>query len=116
MCHINNITVTYHSMVVVPTKETQSTCFWNVLHLFEDQSLWRHFSCDGNREWIHQSFLVGSVCNVRSYMVDLGLEVCLTGVVIYFSGSRLTTKCAVAKQLTSADNFHGEILGGIIIQ
>ena len=116
VCHGKDATVAYHSMVVVPTNETQSTCFWDILCSFENQSLWRHFICDDTGEWIHLGLLMGSTCVVhnRSYIMDMGPDMCLTGVVIYCTISQLMANHAVAKQSTSADN--GEMLGSIISQ
>ena len=112
--HGKDATVAYPSMVVVPTNETQSTCFCDVLCSFENQSLWRHFICDDTGEWIHQGLLMGSTCVVHnsSYIMDRGPDMCLTGVVIYCTISQLTANRAVAKHSTSADN--GEMLGSII--
>ena len=117
--HVKDTIVAYHSMVVVmPIAETRPSRFRDVLVSFENQSLWSHFSCDRDGEWVHRGLLMGSFCVVHegSYMVDLDSEVCLTGVVIYCTNSRLTAKCAVAERSTSADNHHGEILGGMISQ
>ena len=61
---------------------------------------------------------MGPLCVVHdgSYMVGLDTDVCSAGVVIYCTNSRLTAKCAVVERSTAADNYRGNILGGIIIQ
>ena len=53
---------------------------------------------------------MGSTCVVHdsSYIMDLGPDMCLTGVVIYCTISQLTANRAVAKHSISADN--GEML------
>ena len=118
VCHVNETTVTYHSGAAVPASEPKSTRFWNVLRSFENQSLWRHLSCDGDGEWIHRGMLMGSLCIVHdgSYMVDLDSEVCSAGLVMFCKISRQTLKCAVAERSAEAGNYRGEILGGIICQ
>ena len=59
---------------------------------------------------------MGSTCVVHdsNYIMDMGPDMCLTGVVIYCTISQLTANRAVAKQSTSADN--GEMLGSTISQ
>ena len=94
VCHVNEMTVTYHSKAAAPTSEPKSTRFWDVLRSFENQSLWRHLSCDGDGEWIHRGMLMGSLCIVHdgSYMVDLDTEVCSAGVMIICTSSGQTLK------------------------
>ena len=50
VCHVTNIPVVYHCMMVVPIAEIQSAYFWDALHLFKNQSIWPHFSSDRDED------------------------------------------------------------------
>ena len=59
--------VKLHSFIEVPHTPT---AFWDVLHSFENQSLWKYFHCDGNGEWINRGLIIESlvIVNDGSYM------------------------------------------------
>ena len=42
--------VTLHSSCLITGTITSKTRFWEVLRAFENQSMWQHFSCDGDGE------------------------------------------------------------------
>lgn len=92
--------------------------FKEVLRSFKNQSLWSCLDYDGNGEWIHRGLLMGSLCTVHdgSYMKELSERVCSAAVVIYCKVSKKRLKCAVAEETDQADNYRGEILGGVLDQ
>ena len=46
---VDDMTVTPHSTIELPLPTaTPSMSFWDALRLFENQSLWKYFWCNGN--------------------------------------------------------------------
>ena len=115
---VDEMTVALHSVVAVPRPVTPATDFWEVLHSFSNQSLWRYFHCDGDGRWIHQGLLCGSLVIVHdgSYMVEVDKSVCSAGFMIYCKNTQHKAKGTVVEKSDQADNYRGEILGGLMIQ
>ena len=53
--------VKLHPFFEVPHIVTRPTAFWEVLHSFKNQSLWRYFHFDGDGIWIHRGLIMGSL-------------------------------------------------------
>ena len=62
-----------HSSVEMHRAPTPTTDFWEVLHSFENQSLWRYFHCNREKRWIHRLLLMGSLVIVHDglYMSEM---------------------------------------------
>ena len=116
--YIDNDTVRFHSKAVIPCPAVVPTDFWSVLRSFSNQSLWKHFHCDGDGEWIHQGLLLGSLVAVHdgSYMPSVSTNVCSAAFYIYCRHTKNVAKGSVAEHSSSADNYRAEILGGILVQ
>ena len=92
--------------------------FWEVLHSFENQSLWRYFHCDGDGKWIHWGLLMGYlvIAHDGSYMPEVSKEVCSAGFMIYCKVTKQQAKGSVVESSSSADNYRGEVLGCMMVQ
>ena len=90
----------------------------DTLQSFENQTLWRYFHCDGDGEWIRRGLIMGSLVIVHdgSYMPHVAKDVCSAAFIIYCTVTRQRCKGAIAERVKSADNYRGEILGGILVQ
>ena len=115
---LSDNTVTLHSSCPIYTPIPVATDFWEVLHSFENQSLWRYFHCDGDGKWIHNGLLLGTLVIVHdgSYMKEVAQDVCSAGFMIYCTHTRCRAKGTVVEKSDSADNYRAEVLGGIMIQ
>ena len=91
---------------------------YDVLHLFETQSMWKYFSCNGDVEWIHWGLMMGSLVMVHggSYMPKVSKKVFLAAFYINYNTTKQRCKGAAVEHSTNADNYRAEILGGILIQ
>ena len=47
-----------HSTVKVPTPPAPEVIFWEVLRSFPNQSLFEHFTCDDDGEWIRLGLML----------------------------------------------------------
>ena len=115
---MNDSTVSLHSTIPVPQHIEPSIDFWEVLRSFDNQSLWRSFHCHGDGKWIHQGLLAGTLVIVHegSYMVEVANDVCSAAFMIYCQRTKQKAKGVVAEKSRDADNYRGEILGGLIVQ
>jgi len=68
--HVNEQVVTLHSKARCHVEESVPMDFWSVLRSYPNQSLWKHFVCADDGEWIRRGVLLGSLCIVHdgSYM------------------------------------------------
>ena len=76
--------VRLHSFVEVPSKVERPTAFWEVLHFFENQLLWKYFLCDGDGKLIHQGLIMCSlvVCD-GSYVQYVAKDVYAAAFMVY---------------------------------
>ena len=97
---------------------TPVTDFWEVLRSFENQSLWRYFHCDGDGRWIHRGLLMGSLVIVHdgSYMPEVEKGICSAGYMVYCKVTKQRAKGTVVEASSGADNYRGEVLGGLMVQ
>lgn len=114
----SELIVRYHSHTAVPAQLNPPTDFETVLRSMPNQSLWKHFSYDDDGSWIHRGLIMGSLDIVHdgSYMSHVSTEVCSAAVMIRCSITQKQAKISVAEKSRCADNYRGEILGGLVIQ
>ena len=112
------VTKSLHSHCAVPRQINVSMSFWDVLHSFENQSMWKYFSYDGDGKWIHRELMMGSLVMVHdgSYMPKVTKKVCSAAFYIYCKTTKQRCRGAAAEHSTNANNYRAEILGGIMIQ
>jgi hypothetical protein len=115
---LDDMTVTLHCSITVPPPITPVTDFWEVLHSFDNQYLWKNFTCDRDGKWIHQGLLLGSLVIVHdgSYMPEVAKYMCSAAFMILCTYSDKCAKGVVAERSMGADNYRGEILGGIMVK
>ena len=67
---VSDAVVSLHSTASIPMPISPVVDFWEVLHSFPNQSLWRNFVCDGDGKWIHRGLVAGTLVIVSdgSYM------------------------------------------------
>ncbi len=106
-----------HSTSRVPEIVTAPTFFLETLHTFGNSSLWENLSVDGNREWIRQAVLMGSlrIAHDGSYMPEVSTAICSAGVIMYCKTSKCWLKLSIAKQLDAASNYQEELLGAVVV-
>jgi len=116
--HLDEMTVLLHSHVARPLPPPVATDFLSVLRSFKNQSLWEHFICDGDGSWIMHGLLAGSLVIVHdgSYMREVCPNVCSAAYMLYCTDTGNQAKGTVVEWSDSADNYRGEILGGIMAQ
>jgi len=115
---VDGMSVRLHSSAsVAPAKVTPQT-FLESLQSFDNQSLFKHFRCDGDGEWIEQAVLRGSLVVVHdgSYKKELDAKVCGAATVLYCTVTKKRCSACVVERSEAADNYRAEILGGIITQ
>ena len=115
---VTDDTVALESYAPVPARTLVPSGFWPVLRSFPNQSLWSSFTCDGDGEWLRRGLRLGSLVVVHdgSYMPHVDRTICSAAFIIYCTHSRLRAKGAVVECTPSADNYRGEILGGLMVQ
>ena len=115
---VDDSTVSLHSTAAIPRPLSLNTDFWEVLHSFLNQSLWRSFRCDGDGKWIHRGLVMGTLVIVSdgSYMPKVDKHVCSAGFMIACTTSKCKAKGTVVERSDSADNYRGELLGGLMVQ
>ena len=111
-------TVQFHSALPVYRTPPLKTDFWEILHSFPNQSLWRDFRCNGDGSWVHRGLMMGSLVIVHdgSYMPHVAKDVCSAGFMIYCKNYKYKAKGTVVERSSDADNYRAEILGGVMIQ
>ena len=65
-----------HSFVEVLRTVSRPSSSWDVLHSFKNQSLWKCFQCDGDRELINRGVIMGVIVHNGSYMKYVPNDVC----------------------------------------
>lgn len=115
---VDEFHVRLHSQASVPRPISKPTAFWDVLKSFSNQSLWRHFHCEGDGFWITQALIAGTLMCVHdgSFMVCMDKTVCSAGFIIRCTKSGKTAMGSVVEKSDVASNYRGEILGGMMIQ
>lgn len=111
----NPSVVRLHSTALPPTKDEVSG-FWNVLASYNNDSLWRHMDWSKDpEEWLYDSLCNGTTIVVHdgSFMPKLTPDVCSAAVIICDKESGEWLSCTIAEKSSSADNYRGEILGGV---
>ena len=112
------MTVKLHSTTACFHPPTTTPGFWPTLRSFENHTLWKYFVCDGDGGWIHDGLINGTLAIVHdgSYMPDLSTEICSAAVMIYCTATGFSAKGAIVESTPDADNYRGEILGGMLLQ
>ena len=115
---VDATTVAVESYAPIPRELPSPTGFWPVLQSFPNQGLWKNFVCDGDGGWIRRGLRMGSLVIVHdgSYMKHVDKRVCSAAFMIYCTSSRSRAKGTVVEHSLSADNYRGEILGGLMVQ
>ena len=115
---VDSTTVAVESYAPIPRELPPPSGFWATLRSFPNQSLWKNFVCDGDGEWIRRGLRLGSLVVVHdgSYMKQVAKDVCSAAFLIYCTHSCQRAKGSVAERASTADNYRGEILGGLMVQ
>ena len=97
---LDDMPVTLHSQIVVPLPIAPVTDFWEVLHSFNNHSLWNNFTCDGDGKWIHQGLLLGSLVIVHDglYLPEVATDTCSAAFMILCMHSYKRAKGVVAER------------------
>ena len=112
------MTVKLHSTAACYVSPLASRGFWPTLRSFDNQTMWKYFVCDGDGGWITQGLINGAlaICHDGSYMSEISTDISAAGIMIYCTATGCQAKGALAEFSPDADNYRGEILGGILIQ
>ena len=109
--------VSLHSTAARPLAPVPVLTFTEALEEYNTPSLWKHmlYSTDPD-EWLYNSICNGTTVVVHdgSYMPKMTTEVCSAAVIICDKKSGEWLSCVIAEKFSSADNYRGEILGGVM--
>ena len=109
--------VSLHSTAARPLAPVPVLTFTEALEEYNTPSLWKHmlYSTDPD-EWLYNSICNGTTVVVHdgSYMPKMTTEVCSAAVIICDKESGEWLSCVIAEKSSSADNYRGEILGGVM--
>ena len=107
--------VTLKSHASFPSQIQPSTDFWDVLHSWPNQSLWRHFHCDGDGSWIRRSLLTGSLQLVHdgSYMAKIDPKICSAAFILKCKMTGNSAVGSLVEKSDEADNYRAEALGSL---
>ena len=119
-CHatvlpVNDSTVRCHSSASFFSPDPPPTSFLDTLLSWGHATLWDNLSFTGDGSWIQNGLVAGSLVIVHegSYMPKVNNTVCLTALVIYCRNTGDILECTWAERSLAADNYRGEILGGV---
>ena len=115
---VDDMTVSLHSTAEIPaTPEEPSMSFWDALHSFENQSLWKYFRCDEDGKWIHRGLMLGTLVIVHDglYMPHVDKQVCSAAFMVYCTRTKLRAKGTVVVRCADADNYRAEIFGRLVV-
>jgi hypothetical protein len=91
----------------------------DVISGFPNQSLWTHLHLDGDGDWILDSIRKGTLMCAHdgSYQDKLDRSTCSAGVALFCTEKRrlATIACAERTDPTTASNYRGELLGGLLV-
>jgi len=115
---VDTMSVRLHSSATSAEGKSTPQTFMEALSSYKNQTLFKHFRCDGDGEWIEEAVLRGSLVVVHdgSYKKELDTNVCSAATVLYCTFTKRRCSCCVAERSEAADNYRAEILGGIITQ
>lgn len=109
--------VKLHSSALIPRSLTPLSprSVLEILHSWENQSLWEHLRVDGDGNWITSALVAGSLDIVHngSYMKKVTPLVCSTALLMKCRITQAELVCTWAEMSTSADNYRGELLGAL---
>jgi hypothetical protein len=85
---------------------------------YDNPSLWRNLSCDGDGKWIWKGLCGGTLLIIHhgSYMREVSPHICSAAIMIWCTASDQTCKCTIAEYSEPASSYHGKILGAIVTQ
>jgi hypothetical protein len=114
----SEMTVKLHSTAACYVSPVASRGFWPTLRTFDNQTMWKYFVCDGDGGWITEGLINGTlaICHDGSYMSEISTDISAAGVMIYCTATGCQAKGAIAEFSPDADNYRGEILGGMLLQ
>ena len=102
---------------VDPVPQTVETrvSFFDTLYAWPNQSLWKHFKCDGDGEWIRRAISSGTLSFVHdgSYMRKVAPKLCSTGFVLSCSRTGMQATGTLVEKSNAADNYRAEALGAV---
>ena len=103
---VNPSAVGLHSYAPLPTAPPTPTGFWDILHSFPNQGLWKYFHCDGDGTWIRRGLILGSLVIVHdgSYMPEVAKDVYSAAYMIYCTHTQQHAKGTVVDRSPSARN------------
>jgi hypothetical protein len=92
--------------------------FEHVFKSFANQSLWLSLDYNDDTSCILDGMLAQSLVIIHdgSYMKEVSTHISLAATMIYCRIAKAQFRCTWAEQFASAGSYHGEILGGIMMQ
>ena len=113
---IDSTHIRLHSKATLPKEILTNFDFWDVLHSWPNQSLWRNFQCDGDGTWIRRGAMRGTLRMVHhgSYMSKIDLTICYATFIITCVPIGQKAMGTILEQSDFADNYRAEGLGAIV--
>ena len=112
---IDSTHIRLHSKATLPKEILTNFDFWDVLHSWPNQSLWRNFQCDGDGTWIRRGAMRGTLRMVHdgSYMSKVNPTICSDAFIITCMSTSQKAMGAIVERSDFADNSRAEGLGAI---
>ena len=101
----------------MPTPPVPEVTFWDVLRSFLNQSLFEHFTCDDDGEWIRLGLMHGSLICVHdgSYMPKIDPHICSAAFIIKCTATGKIAKGSIVERSDDANNYRAEALGSMML-
>ena len=98
--------------MTVPSPPASEVTFWEVLRSFPNQSLFEHFTCDGNGKWICSGLMQGTLICVHdgSYMPKIDPNICSAAFIIKCTATGKIAKGSIVELSKDANNYRAEDL------
>ena len=107
-------------MTPAPIAPVRITNFWDTLHTFENQTLWKYFCCDGDVHWIEQGIIAGTLIQMSTMARARGCHIFAKMFVqqdlSFIALSLATHRLVQWPEKDAADRYQGEIQFGVLIQ
>ncbi len=110
--------VLLHSLVPGFISPRRISRFEHVIKSFANQSLWLSLDYNGDGSWNLDGILAQSqvIIHDGSYMKEVSPSISSAVTMTYCTIAKARCNCTWATQSTSAGSYHGEILGGVLMQ
>ena len=112
---VDTMHIKLHSTVTLPTEIQMHFDFWDVLHSWPNQSLWRNFKCGGDVTWMRRGAMKVTLRMVHdgSYMCKVDPSICSAAFIIMCISTGHKATGTLVERSDFADNYQAKALGAI---